>query len=133
MLKVITKEPPNLIKKFFNSFFFKSIHKSYKLEPNSADRGFHFRSVLNKNVKLSQSFATNLLAYGCLNLKDKKNLFDFVSEVTNDQELFLKNWAVIPLRFYAALNLANFDFFVRNDDNEIGSLLYFRYSRNLKY
>ena len=28
--KVITKEPLNLMKKFFNSFFFKSIHKSYK-------------------------------------------------------------------------------------------------------
>ena len=34
---------------------------------------------------------------------------------------------------YAAISLANFGFFVRNDDNEIGPLLYFRYSRNLKY
>ena len=28
--KIVTKEPLNLMKKFFNSFFFKSIHKSYK-------------------------------------------------------------------------------------------------------
>ncbi|KAK8839121.1 hypothetical protein M9Y10_032593 [Tritrichomonas musculus] len=129
---IYTTKPLQLLKSFFDlsvGYFF----KIDKLNNNGGfDRDFHFLSVLNENVTLAQSFPTHILAFGCLNLKEK-SLIDYVSEVTDDVDTFLKNWAIIPLRWLAALHLSNFGFFVRNSDDAIECLKSFITKKNKKY
>lgn len=88
-------------------------------------------SVLDSNVQMSQYYLCHILALDCLNLKEKKKLTDYISEITDNVQLFMKNWCAFPLRWISASNLSFYNFFVRNDDIESGALMCIRRIENL--
>lgn len=120
-----------MIDEFFKSQTFLSIDKLYK-PVGDFDRDFHFHSVLDKNVDFSQSFATLIHSMNCLNLSERKSLTEILKGVTDDVEKFLRDWAVIPLRWMATSRLCDFNFFVRNSEDTIDAMDSFNYKRNIK-
>ena len=115
---VFTKKPLFLLENFIKSQLFQSIDKSYK-PINDFDSDFHFHSVLDENVEFSQCFATHLLALNCINYHDRKSFSEILRESTDNVENFLMNLAVIPLRYIAASELSDYNFFVRNSQDTI--------------
>lgn len=53
--------------------------------------------------------------------------------MTDNVELFIKRWAVLPLRWIVASLLNDFDFFVRNTDDTIITFSSLKYKRNIKH
>lgn len=124
---IFTTKPLFQLKKLFESDKFKSIDNLIN------DYQIYYHSVLSKNVQIYQTFSTHLLAFCCLNLKEGKTLVDYISEVTDNVETFIKRWAVIPLRYFASALLYEFGFFVRNPDDTLLVLESFKYKKNIKY
>lgn len=81
---IFTKKPLLLLKNFFDSERFKLIDKPIN------DQQIYFHSVLSKNVDFTQTYLTHLYAFICLDLKEKKKLYDYISEVTDDIEVSSK-------------------------------------------
>lgn len=131
-VKIISKseiysiKPLFLLKKFLNSPLAKD--KIF-----TDDKDVYFKSVLDKNVCIAQTFVTHILSFCCLDLKEKKSLFEYIKEVDDDVETFIKKWSLLPLRWLIASTLSNFDMFVRNTSGEIISLTSFNYKKNIQY
>ena len=124
--EIFTTKPLSSLKKLFESEKFLSIDKDVN------DSQPYFHSVLSRNVEIYQSFVSHIYAFYCLNLKEKK-LIDYITEVSNDVDLFIKNWALLPLRWISSSILYGFKFFIRNpyDVSTCFSSLKFRI--NVKY
>lgn len=159
--EIYTTKPLEILSHFFNSKTFQSIDKEYKttkekrneniikeddkeqemipLKENHSinelvEDSIYYHSVLSPEVQFAQSFPTHILAFKCLNLKEgKKNLREYISDVSENADEFIRQWALLPLRWVAASDLSEYQLFVRNSQYTITALHSFKFKKNIKY
>lgn len=127
--KIYSIQPLKLLADFFKRTPFLEIDSKYA---NKESIDVHYRYLGEPNVEISQAFITHLLAFHSLNLKEK-SLVDYIKEVTTDDvDSFLKNWALIPLRWVIAVMLYDLGVYTRNDSETLVALLSFRFKMNIE-
>ena len=111
--------------------FFRNDLNSDKVDKDIPGSIFE-HSVLQKGVIFSQVYPLHLLAYVCCDLTKPNSIQELSEKVyNNDVDLFLKNWILLPLRYLAACDLNQFDFFIRNDTETINVINSLRYKNNI--
>ncbi|OHT06708.1 hypothetical protein TRFO_25169 [Tritrichomonas foetus] len=129
---IYSKIPLLRLKQFFESNTFQMIDQDHENENEIEDNeSLYEHSVLSNNVQFSQTFQTHILAFCTLNLKEN-SLRDYINEVSDDPETFIKNWALLPLRWIAAADLFDYQFFVRNDSHSLTALNSFKFRTNIQ-
>ncbi|OHT03735.1 hypothetical protein TRFO_06571 [Tritrichomonas foetus] len=119
---IYTTLPLSLLQEIFND--------PSKYEKNTNDSLFN-HSVLESDAFICQTYPLHLLAYLCLDRK-KQSLSKYVSEISHNVHHFLKMWILMPLRWYIAATLQDYDFFVRNNDSLLLSMISFRFRKNIQ-
>lgn len=121
--EITSDTPLFLLNNFFNE------HLNQKTIDIDVPGSLFEHSVLQPNVTFSQIYTLHLLSYICRH----KSLRETAQIVCSEDECdnFLKQWLLMPLRYLAACDLNQFDFFVRNDNETINAINSIRYKNNI--
>ena len=81
------------------------------------------KSVLEQGVQFGSSYFLHILAFGCLFLKNV-DVAEVLQAETDNVDLLLRQWAMMPVRYYLACELSNYGFFVRNKSTRVQTMMH---------